>query len=171
MTDGDSVTIDNLRDSANGTFVTLNDYLSLTMDVGAITKGWGKGKSKHKYESHGDGGKGKKGKKGKQAKNAEKSKDHDQFDGLRVLWTVETQAETLLAQQEGTPCFSRWTGSIMLSTSADILFISQCISQTASTCAIVHCGPEEDEDGWIFGVEGQEGVQMNFLTTADMARE
>ena len=30
MTDGDSVTIDNLRDSANGTFVTLDDYLPLT---------------------------------------------------------------------------------------------------------------------------------------------
>ena len=30
MTDGDSVTINNLRDSANGTFVTLDDYLSLT---------------------------------------------------------------------------------------------------------------------------------------------
>ena len=30
MTDGDSVTINNLRDSANGTFVTLDDYLPLT---------------------------------------------------------------------------------------------------------------------------------------------
>ena len=30
MTDGDSVTINNLRDSANGTFVTLDDYLLLT---------------------------------------------------------------------------------------------------------------------------------------------
>ena len=30
MTDGDSVTINNLRDSANGTFVTLDDYLTLT---------------------------------------------------------------------------------------------------------------------------------------------
>ena len=30
MTDGDSVTIDNLRDSANGTFVTLDDYIPLT---------------------------------------------------------------------------------------------------------------------------------------------
>ena len=30
MTDGDSMTINNLRDSANGTFVTLDDYLSLT---------------------------------------------------------------------------------------------------------------------------------------------
>ena len=29
-TDGDSVTINNLRDSANGTFVTLDDYVSLT---------------------------------------------------------------------------------------------------------------------------------------------
>ena len=30
MTDGDSMTINNLRDSAKGTFVTLDDYLSLT---------------------------------------------------------------------------------------------------------------------------------------------
>ena len=30
MTDGNSVTINNLRDSANGTFVTLDDYLPLT---------------------------------------------------------------------------------------------------------------------------------------------
>ena len=30
MTDGDSMTINNLRDSANGTFVTLDDYLLLT---------------------------------------------------------------------------------------------------------------------------------------------
>ena len=30
MTDGDSVTINNLRDSENGTFVTLDDYLPLT---------------------------------------------------------------------------------------------------------------------------------------------
>ena len=30
MTDGDSVTINNLRNSANGTFVTLDDYLPLT---------------------------------------------------------------------------------------------------------------------------------------------
>ena len=30
MTDGDSVTINNLRDSAKGTFVTLDDYLTLT---------------------------------------------------------------------------------------------------------------------------------------------
>ena len=30
MTDGDSVTIHNLRDSENGTFVTLDDYLTLT---------------------------------------------------------------------------------------------------------------------------------------------
>ena len=30
MTDGDSMTINNLCDSANGTFVTLDDYLSLT---------------------------------------------------------------------------------------------------------------------------------------------
>ena len=51
------------------------------MDVGAITKGRGKGKREGKHVAHGDGGKGKKGKKGKQAKNAEKSKDHDQFDG------------------------------------------------------------------------------------------
>ena len=33
MTDGDSMTINNLRDSANGTFVTLDDYLSLTLSV------------------------------------------------------------------------------------------------------------------------------------------
>ena len=31
MTDGDSVTINNLRNSANGTFVTLDDYLTLTV--------------------------------------------------------------------------------------------------------------------------------------------
>ena len=31
MTDGDSVTINNLRDSANGTFVTLDDYLTRTL--------------------------------------------------------------------------------------------------------------------------------------------
>ena len=30
MTDDDSMTINNLRDSANGTFVTLDDYLPLT---------------------------------------------------------------------------------------------------------------------------------------------
>ena len=30
MTDGDSMTINNLRDSENGTFVTLDDYLPLT---------------------------------------------------------------------------------------------------------------------------------------------
>ena len=30
VTDGDSMTINNLRDSANGTFVTLDDHLSLT---------------------------------------------------------------------------------------------------------------------------------------------
>ena len=66
---------------------TVHDYCysaipgPIAMDVGAITKGRGKGKRKGKYESHGDGSKGKKGKKGKQAKNAEKSKDHDQFDG------------------------------------------------------------------------------------------
>ena len=30
MTDGDSVTINNLRNSANGTFVTSDDYLLLT---------------------------------------------------------------------------------------------------------------------------------------------
>ena len=30
MTDEDSMTINNLRDSTNGTFVTLDDYLSLT---------------------------------------------------------------------------------------------------------------------------------------------
>ena len=30
MTDGDSMTINNLRDSANGTFVTLDDYFPLT---------------------------------------------------------------------------------------------------------------------------------------------
>ena len=30
MTDGDSVTFNNLRDSANGTFVNLDDYLPLT---------------------------------------------------------------------------------------------------------------------------------------------
>ena len=33
MTDGDSVTINNMRDSANGTFVTLDDYLLLTDTV------------------------------------------------------------------------------------------------------------------------------------------
>ena len=33
MTDGDSVTINNLRNSANGTFVTLDDYLPLTETV------------------------------------------------------------------------------------------------------------------------------------------
>ena len=34
MTDGDSVTINNLRDSANGTFVTLDDYLPITENAG-----------------------------------------------------------------------------------------------------------------------------------------
>ena len=37
MTDGDSMTINNLRDSANGTFDTLDDYLPLT--VFGATKG------------------------------------------------------------------------------------------------------------------------------------
>ena len=32
MTDGDSMTINNLRDSANGTFVTLDDYLPSHVD-------------------------------------------------------------------------------------------------------------------------------------------
>ena len=55
---------------------TVHDYCysvipgPVAMDVGAITKGRGKGKRKGKYESHGDGSKGKKGKNGKQAKNA-----------------------------------------------------------------------------------------------------
>ena len=31
MTDGDSMTTNNLRDSANGTFVTLDDYLPFTV--------------------------------------------------------------------------------------------------------------------------------------------
>ena len=98
---------------------TVHDYCyavipgPIAMDVGAITKGRGKGKSKRKYESHGDGGKGKKGQKGKQ------------------VWNMETPEERLLvSQKKGTPsqpCFSRWTGSIMLSTSADILFISHRI--------------------------------------------
>ena len=66
---------------------TVHDYCysvipgPIAMDVGAITKGRGKGKRKGKYESHGDGGKGKKGKKGKQAKNSGKSKGHEHFDG------------------------------------------------------------------------------------------
>ena len=33
MTDGDSMTINNLRDSANGTFVTLDDYFPLVCIV------------------------------------------------------------------------------------------------------------------------------------------
>ena len=66
---------------------TVHDYCyavilgPIAMDVGAITKGRGKGKRKGKYESHGDGDKGKKCKKGKQTKNAEKPKNHDKFDG------------------------------------------------------------------------------------------
>ena len=37
MTDGDSVTINNLRKFENGTFVTLDDYLHLTTCVCAQT--------------------------------------------------------------------------------------------------------------------------------------
>ena len=37
MTNDDSMTINNLRDSANGTFVTLDDYLSLTL-YGAVAE-------------------------------------------------------------------------------------------------------------------------------------
>ena len=40
--------------------------------------------------------------------------------------------------------------------------------QTASTHgAIVHCGLEEDEDGWIFGVEGQEGAISDHFVGAN----
>ena len=118
---------------------TVHDYCysvipgPIAMDVGAITKGRGKGKSKHKYESHGDGGKGKKGKKGKQAKNSGKSKGHEHFDGhchFCGIWGHQ-QKDCWSSQKNRTPsqpCFSRWTGSIRHSTSADILFISQRIS-------------------------------------------
>ena len=33
--------------------------------------------------------------------------------------------------------------------------------------AIVHCGLEEDEDGWIFGVEGQEGAISDHFVGAN----
>ena len=40
--------------------------------------------------------------------------------------------------------------------------------QTASTHgAIVHCGLEEDEDGWIFGVEGHEGAISDHFVGAN----
>ena len=40
--------------------------------------------------------------------------------------------------------------------------------QTASTHgAIVHCGLEEDEDGWVFGVEGQEGAISDHFVGAN----
>ena len=96
---------------------TVHDYCysmilgPIAMDVGAITKGRGKGKRKGKYESHGDGGKGKKGKKGQ---TGEECREIQRPRSVRrLLWgrvDSGTQAETLLAQPEGNPsqsCFSR----------------------------------------------------------------
>ena len=49
----------------------------------------------------------------------------------------------------------------MLSTSADILFISQRISPDGIDAL------EEDEDGWVFGVEGQEGAISDHFVGAN----
>ena len=149
----------------------------IAIDVGA-TKGRRKGKRKGKYELPGDGGKGKKGKKGKQAKNSGKSKGHEHFDGhclCLVRLFVSLQEGTRSQFQDGHAAFC----SVHKKTSCSPASASP---QTASTHgAIVHCGLEEDEDGWVFGVEWKAKrvrssriillVQMNFLTTAEMARE
>ena len=134
----------------------------IAMDVGAITKGQGKGKRKDKYESHGDG-KGKKGKKGKQAKNAEKPKDHDRFDGYcgccgkwghkqKDCWHNKKSPQVNhVPKDEQVASYSAQQQTSFPSTGASL--------QTASTQgAIVPYGLEQDEDGWIFGVEVHEGV-------------
>ena len=45
MTDGDSMTINNLCDSSKGTFVTLDDYLPLTEDGSRVAIDWVTGQS------------------------------------------------------------------------------------------------------------------------------
>ena len=151
---------------------TVHDYCyskipgPVAMDVGAITKGWGKGKRKDKNESQGDGGKSKRGKKGKHAKqaekqNAEKSKDHDKFDGYcgccgkwghkqkdcwhnkrshQVNHLSDGQAASCSAPRQPPP--PPHDASL----------------QTASVGAITHCGLEEGKDGWVFGVEDHESA-------------
>ena len=55
MTDGDSVTINHLCDSANGTFVTLDDDLLLTRSLQCaqtrVSVGWATGKQRFKRDS------------------------------------------------------------------------------------------------------------------------
>ena len=143
---------------------TVHDYCCAVipgptaMDVGAITKGRGKGKSKHKYESHGDGGKGKKVKKGKEAKNSGKSKGHDHFDGHCLFCGIRghQQKDCWFRKRKGHQVNHVSQDGQVASCSAHQHTSSSSASafpQTASTHgAIVHCGLEEDEDGWIFGV-------------------
>ena len=142
----------------------------IAMDVGAITKGRRKGKSKHKYESHGDGGKGKRGKKGKQAKNSGKSKAHDHFDGHCLFCGIwgHQQKDCWFRKRKGHQVNHVSQDGQVASCSAHQQTSSSSTSafpQTASTHgAIVHCGFEEDEDGWVFGVEGQEcAISDQFL--------
>ena len=144
----------------------------IAMDVGAITKGQGKGKRKGKYESHGDGGKGKKGKKGKQAKNAEKSKDHDLFDGYcgscgqwghkqKQCWRNRKGPQVNHASQD----------EQVASCSAHQQTHSSTLSAPPQTVsmhgAIAPFGFEEDEDGWVFGVEGHEGAISDHFVGAN----
>ena len=153
---------------------TVHDYCyavipgPIAMDVGAITKGRGKAKSKHKYESHSDGGKGKKGKKGKQAKNSVKSKGHDHFfveygdTSRKTCWFRKRKGHQVnhVSQDKKVASCSAHQQTSSSSASA--------FPQTASTHgAIVHCGLEEDEDGWVFGVEGQEGAISDHFVGAN----
>ena len=143
------------------------------MDVGAITKGRGKGKSKQKYESHGDGGKGKKGKKGKQAKNSGKSKGHEHFDGHCLFCGIwgHQQKDCWFRKRKGHQVNHVSQDGQAASCSAHQKTSSSSASefpQTASTHgAIVYCGLEEDEDGWVFGVEGQEGAISDHFVGAN----
>ena len=170
---------------------TVHDYCyavipgPIAMDVGAITKGWRKGKSKHKYESHGDGGKGKKGKKGKQAKNSGKSNGHEHFDGhCHVLWNMVTPAERLLVSQK-----KKDTKSTMF-LKMDRQHHAQHISRhplhqpahfhrrhrrtVRSSTAVLRRTKTAGYSEWkVKRVRSRIIllVQMNFLTTAEMARE
>ena len=157
---------------------TVHDYCysvipgPVAMDVGAITKGREKGKRKGKCESHGDGGKGKKGKKGKQAKNAEKSMDHDHFDGYcgscgqwghkqKHCWRNRKRPQVNHVSQD----------EQVASRSAHQQTHSSTLSAPPQTVsmhgAIAPFGFEEDEDGWVFGVEGHEGAISDHFVGAN----
>ena len=150
---------------------TVHDYCysmipgPIAMDVGAITKGRGKGKRKGKHDAHGDGGKGKKGKKGKQAKNAEKSKDHDQFDGYcgscgqwghkqRHCWRNKKgpQVNHVSQDEQVAPCSAHQ--QVQFST------LSTSPQRASMQGAIAPFCFEEDGDGWVFGVEGSRGCNL-----------